>query len=150
MTGYKKPPKSGQFVKGDPRINRTGRPKNINLLRVNNAPVLPPPGPFLRDVGHCQVQHFQQTVVRRENRPCFCHLSELTVEALDNICRVNESSHFLRVLKIGAQVWPVFPPGGGNLRVLLVPVLGESVQGLQCGRLVHGGINRLKIRHQRF
>ncbi len=33
MTGYKKPPKSGQFVKGDPRINRTGRPKNINLLR---------------------------------------------------------------------------------------------------------------------
>ena len=33
MTGYKKPPKSGQFVKGDPRINRSGRPKNINLLR---------------------------------------------------------------------------------------------------------------------
>mgnify|MGYP003467381571 CR=1 FL=1 len=33
MTGYKKPPKSGQFVKGDPRINRSGRPKKLDILR---------------------------------------------------------------------------------------------------------------------
>jgi len=31
--GYKKPPKSGQFVKGDKRINRKGRPKNFDKLR---------------------------------------------------------------------------------------------------------------------
>jgi len=33
MPGYKKPPKSGQFVKGDPRINRSGRPKKLDILR---------------------------------------------------------------------------------------------------------------------
>jgi len=33
QVGYKKPPKSGQFKKGDARINRRGRPKSFDKLR---------------------------------------------------------------------------------------------------------------------
>ncbi len=33
MAGYKMPPKNGQFTKNDPRINRNGRPKKLDILR---------------------------------------------------------------------------------------------------------------------
>ena len=33
MPGYKDPPESGKFKKGDPRINRKGWPKNIDKVR---------------------------------------------------------------------------------------------------------------------
>ena len=35
-------------------------------LGVDDGPVLPATGPFLRDIQHGQIQHFQQAVIRGE------------------------------------------------------------------------------------
>jgi hypothetical protein len=40
MTGYGDPPKEYQFKKKDPRINRHGRPKSFDALRVLAQEVL--------------------------------------------------------------------------------------------------------------
>ena len=52
-------------------------------LGVDDSPVLPTAGPFLRDIQHGQIQHFQQTVIRGKNSLGLGHLAKLTVEALD-------------------------------------------------------------------
>ena len=54
-------------------------------LGMNDAPTLPPSGPFLRNVHHGEIQHFQQTVIRRKNRLGFGDLAKLAIEALNGI-----------------------------------------------------------------
>ena len=80
-------------------------------LGVDDGPVLPTAGPFLRDVQHGQIQHFQQAVIRRENSLGFGHLAELAVEALDSVGRIDQPPEFFRELEIGAQIGPVLPSG---------------------------------------
>ena len=59
-------------------------------LCVNLAPILPAARPLFRDVQHSQIQHFQQAVIRGEHGFGFRDLPELTVEALNRICGVNQ------------------------------------------------------------
>ena len=119
-------------------------------LGVDHTPVLPPAGPLFRDIHHGQIQHFQQAVIGGKDGFGFCHLAQLAVEALDGIGGVNQPPHLLRVLEIGAQVCPVVPPGLEDFRIFPVPVLPESVQGIQCRLLIYGGINCLQISHERL
>ena len=44
-------------------------------LGMDDSSVLPAAGPFLRDVQHGQIQHFQQTVIRGENGLGLGHLA---------------------------------------------------------------------------
>ena len=39
---------------------------------MNLPPILPVTSPFLRDIYRCQIQHFQETVIRMKYRPGFC------------------------------------------------------------------------------
>ena len=73
---------------------------------MNDAPILPPSGPFLRNVHHGEIQHFQQTVIRRKNRLGFGDLAKLAIEALNGIGRNQAMSRAFR--QILFSILPAF------------------------------------------
>ena len=113
---------------------------------MDHAPVLLPADPFLRNIHHGQIQHFQQAVVRWEDRFCLGRFPQLPIKALDRIGRIDQAAHLLRALEIGAQVGPVVPPGLGDLRVFLVPAFGKGVQSIRCSSLIDCGVDCLSSR----
>ena len=82
------------------------------------SPVLTVAGPLFRDVHRRQVQHFQETVIRWENRLGFRYLPELAVKAFNRVGRVDQAPDSFRILEIGRQIGPAFRPGLVNLRIL--------------------------------
>ena len=79
-------------------------------LGIDLAPVLPPPGPFLRNILHCKVKKFKQTVIGRKDRAGFGHFPKLAVEALDRICRIDQLSQFIRKFEISTEICPILIP----------------------------------------
>ena len=117
---------------------------------MNDAPILPPSRPFLRDVHHGEIQHFQQAVIRRENRLGFGDLAKLAIETLNGIGRIDQPTNLLRELEIRAQIRPVFPPGSGDPGILLSPGFFKGIQGALGRRFIYCGINSFEIGHERF
>ena len=96
-------------------------------LGVDQAPVLPPSGPFFGNVHHSQIQHFQQAVICGKDGFGFGHLAQLAIEALNGVGGVDQPAHLLGVLEIGAEIGPVDPPGLGDFRVFLVLAISKGV-----------------------
>ena len=59
---------------------------------MNLSPVLTVASPFLRDVHHGQIQHFQETVIGWKYRLGFCDFSKLTVKSLDCVSRIDPAA----------------------------------------------------------
>ena len=59
-------------------------------LRMDHAPILPPPGPLPGDVHRGQIQHFQQAVVRWKYGFSLGHLPQLAVETLYGVGGVDQ------------------------------------------------------------
>ena len=114
---------------------------------MNPAPIPPTAGPLFCNVNHGQIQHLQQAIVGGENRLGLGHFAQLAVKALNGVGRIDQTPHLLRVFEIGAEVGPVFPPGSGDLGILLVPVFPKGIQGIQSSLLVDGGVDSLQISH---
>ena len=79
-------------------------------LSVDPAPVLTPSRPFFRDIDHCEIKHFQQTVVGRKYRLRFRHFPQLAVESLNRVGGVDEFPKLLRELEVCTEISPVFTP----------------------------------------
>ena len=75
---------------------------------MDQVPVLTPSVPLFRNIHHRQIQHFQQAVVRWEDGFCLGDFSQLAVEALDGISRIDQPPDFLGILEIYAQIRPIF------------------------------------------
>jgi hypothetical protein len=99
-------------------------------LGVYDAPVLPPASPLSCDIHHGQIEHFQQAVISRKYRFRLGHLAKLSVEALNGIGGIDQSPNLLGELEIGAEIWPVFPPGLGDFGIFLVPMFRKGFQGI--------------------
>ena len=84
-------------------------------LGVDDAPILAPPSPFLGNIHHGQIQHFQQAVIGGKDGLGLGHLTKLAVKALNGVGGIDQSPDFLRILEISAEIGPVIPPGAGNL-----------------------------------
>lgn len=61
---------------------------------MDAAPVLPPTRPLFRNIHHREIQHFQQTVVCRENALGFYNLPQLPVKALDRVRGIDQTADF--------------------------------------------------------
>ena len=73
-------------------------------LRVNLTPVQPPSRPLFSDVQHGEIEHLEQAIVGWENRLGFSHFSQLPIETLNSVCRINKPPKLLREL----EIW--YPP----------------------------------------
>lgn len=69
------------------------------------------------------IRHRESSV--GERRLVLGDLAELTVQALNNICRVYDFPNFLRIFEEGAQNFPVFLPALHTGRVLLPPLVSK-------------------------
>ena len=99
-------------------------------LGVDDAPILAPPSPFLGNIHHGQIQHFQQAVIGGEDGLGLGHLAKLAVKALNGVSGIDQPSDFLRIFELSAEIGPVIPPGAGNLGIFFVPVFRKSLQGV--------------------
>ena len=80
-------------------------------LRMDLAPVLTVTGPFLCDIDHCQIQHFQKAVIRGKYRLRFRYFPKLPIESFDGIRCIDQAADCFRILEISRQIRPVLVPG---------------------------------------
>ena len=66
-------------------IRECGRCSTVRL-----RPVLPTASPLFGEVQHGEIQHIEQAVICRENSLGFSHLTQLPIEALYGIGRINQ------------------------------------------------------------
>ena len=64
------------------------------------SPILSVSSPFFRDIHHGQIQHFQETLIRREYRLRFRDLPQLPVKSLDGIRGIDQAADHFRILEI--------------------------------------------------
>ena len=119
-------------------------------LSMDHAPILASARPFLCNIHHSQVEHFQQAVIGRKNGLSLGHFPQLAVKALNGVGGVDQPAYLLRILEVSTQIGPVVLPGDGDFGIFLVPMLRENLQCVQSSVFIHRRVYCLEIGHERF
>ncbi len=64
------------------------------------SPILTVSRPFLSDIYHGQIQHFQETVIGWKYRLGFGDFPELAVKSFNRVRGIDQTSDSFRILKI--------------------------------------------------
>ena len=119
-------------------------------LAAHQVPVLAACMPMLLDALCGQVKHPAQGIVVGKAGLVFRDLTELMVEALDDIGRVYDLPDLGRVFIKRAQNVPIFLPALHAGGVLFPPRLPELEQGVLRLFQGHGGVNFFQAGHYLF
>ena len=125
-------------------------PEEDLQLSVDQIPVLTASSPLFRNV-HCgKIEHFQKTIVRREDRLGFGHFSKLPVEVFNGVGGIDGPPYLERIGEEGGEDIPVILPALNTGWILLAPGLFEFHQ--MGKRLVLGrrAIYTFQIGHKRL
>lgn len=79
--------------------------------------------PFFLSLLHGQQNQLDERLVIRKARFVLGDLLDLPMQAFDRICGIDQSPDFRRELEEGRNLAPVAFPGGGDMRIALVPFL---------------------------
>ena len=82
--------------------------------------------PFLKDVLYGEVEQFFEGILGGESPFCLGGFSELSVEALDGICGVDEAAYLWAELEEEGQPLPVAPPVLHSVRIGGTPLFFEE------------------------
>jgi hypothetical protein len=95
------------------------------------APILNGHRPFSGCCLNGQIDHFAHGVIGWKYLALLDGMANDAIQRFNRIGGVNRFAYVPRVRKEGVEIVPVAAPGFADLRVLLIPLLGKSIQGLQ-------------------
>ena len=114
-------------------------------LTEHHVPILATGVPVLNDPLGCQVQHPPQGIIVGKGGLVLCNLTELPVQAFDNVRRVYDFPNLRRIFKEGIQNLPVILPALDAGRILLPPGVAEGTQILLRFVQRNGSVDLLQV-----
>lgn len=90
--------------------------------------ILPVASPFFGNIHHGQIQHFHQTLIRREYRLGFRCLPQLPVKSLDGIRDIDQTANHFWILEIRWKILPVILLWFCDFRIFSAPFFVKATK----------------------
>ena len=107
-------------------LERVTTLKTNSKLIANFSPIRNGHSPLFGDVSMRQVEELANGLVSWENRFVLDDLAQLSVVPFNGVRRINNTSHFSRVVKESRQFCPVVLPRTDGSRIFVPPLFSNK------------------------